>query len=123
MTITTNKVSFGIISCGICHGDVKGSQRIIKAGINFAVICEQCYRRFSKDELELMLNMFLSFGGYFGQLKSSKSTTSKRFNRLLKDIEQNQSKFSRSELDIRIIHKALLHGIAHHKLVKQKGLR
>ena len=126
MTITTEKVSFGIISCSICFSDVKGSQRIIKAGINYAVICENCYSKFSKEELELMVNMFMAFGGYFGQLKGSKSSTSKRFNRLLRDIEQNQSRFSSSELDIRIIHKALLHGIAHHQLVKQKkwkGLR
>ena len=58
-----------------------------------------------------MTNMFIAYGGYFGKLKNSRTSTYKRVKLLKEEIEKNRKKLNPSELDIRIIHKALLYGI------------
>lgn len=59
----------GEAQCVIC---AETSVNIRKVGSNFVVVCNGCLVKFTMIELELMHNMFLAFGGYFGKHGSTK---------------------------------------------------
>ena len=54
---------------GICRSHLGRGAKIFKEGLSFGVVCEDCYKNNSPEDLELMANLFMAFGGYFGKLK------------------------------------------------------
>lgn len=110
--------SSDILKCGICHTEIVTSATIYQEGFHFGVVCEKCYKSNSPEDLELMSNMFLAFGGYFGKLKTSDFS-------LYKILEQIASKVQKKEnveeLHIKYMHQALLNGITPKQFVQ--GLR
>lgn len=117
--IQNNKGSLPHINCVICHKDAKQNPKIVKLGTDFGVICEQCATSFSKDEIELMHNMFIVFGGYFGKLETSQTSQYK----ILKEFVEDTQGVIQSNLaiDVKLQHRAFLHGISPRQFVQ--GLR
>lgn len=111
------KSLFGNVKCCICQNNIRGAQKIIRAGLHYGFICSKFFTRFSKEEVELMINMFIAYGGYFGKLKNSRTSTYKRVKILKEEIEKNRNNMPTSVLDIRIIHKALLYGIPSNQFI------
>jgi hypothetical protein len=100
-----------IVQCEICHGDVKQKPTINRLGTKFGVICRDCTEQFSDQEIELMTNMFLAFGGYFNQFQSSKDVQFHLLREIAGDYKQKQQLGIKLESDIKTLHKAFLHGI------------
>jgi len=75
------------------------------------VICTDCYANNSEEDIELMSNMFLAFGGYLGMLKDPDYSIYEMFKDLITKIHDNKNKKSSVEMKIRLFHTALLHGI------------
>ncbi len=99
------------VQCELCHGDVKQQPTIKRLGAKFGVICKDCSEQFSDQEIELMANMFLAFGGYYNQLHSSKDVKFHLLKEIARDYKQKQQQIIKLESDIKTLHKALLHGI------------
>ena len=99
------------INCGICHREIKQEAAIFQEGLNFGVICSECYINNSEEEIELMSNMFLAFGGYFGMLKDPNYSIYEMLKDLVRKIHNNKTTMSSVEMKIRLFHTALLHGI------------
>jgi len=99
------------IQCELCHGDVKQRPTIKRLGAKFGVICKDCSDQFSDQEIELMANMFLAFGGYYNQFQSSKDVKFHLLKEIARDYKQKQQQGTKLESDIKTLHKALLHGI------------
>ena len=106
-----NKHFHHIIKCGICHKEITQEAAVYQEGLDIGVICPECYVNNTIEEIELMSNMFLAFGGYFGMLRDPDYTIYEMFKDLVSKIHDNKCSASSVEMKIRLFHTALLHGI------------
>ena len=104
--------------CAICTGV---SIKILRLGSNFAVVCKKCLSTFSLNDLELMHNMFVAFGGYFGRYASSKEESYQELKEIAKEYAQSDRDITKVESDVKTLHRAFTHGITLIQLVQ--GLR
>ncbi len=108
----------GGIKCGICRKEFKKGASIYQKGLSFGVVCEECYNNNSPDDLELMANLFMAFGGYFGMRSDSEYSLYKVLKTLTSGDNGNGSIL---ELNINLLHQALLHGVCPHQF--RQGLK
>ena len=99
------------IICGICHKEIKQEAASFQKGIKIGVVCPECYVKNTMEEIELMSNMFLAFGGYLGMLKDPDYSIYEMFKDLVSKIHNNKDSATSVEMKIRLFHTALLHGI------------
>lgn len=97
--------------CGICHKEISQGASLYEEGVHFGVICPNCYNNISKEDIELISNMLIAFGGYFGMLRDPNFPVNEMFKCFLRVIENNKAKLLSEELRIKLLHCALLHGI------------
>jgi hypothetical protein len=100
------------VKCGICHVEIVDRAQIYQAGINLGVVCSECYKHFSAEDMEMMANMFIAYGGYFGMLKDSDFSLVKTLENVLKNSLKEKKAVNTEHINIRLMHKALLHGIS-----------
>lgn len=100
------------VKCKLCKSDVKRTSHIVKLGPNYAVICRDCAEEFSSSDRDLIYNMCVAFGGYFGKLRTSKTNNYKIIKSLLEEYRITKKKGNIASLDVRILHKAFLYGIS-----------
>ena len=110
------------VKCGICRMNIIDRAQIYQAGINLGVVCSDCYKQFSGKDLEMMANMFIAYGGYFGMLKDSSFSLLKTLENILKNALKGKKLVNSDQLNIRLMHKALLHGISPEQYVQNLSL-
>jgi len=98
-------------SCGICHKKIKQEAAIYREGFHFGVLCPECFVSNSDEDIELISNMLIAFGGYFAMLRDPYYPVNELLKCLLKEIENKKGKLSPECLRIRLMHIALLHGV------------
>ena len=106
-----NKDFQDIFNCGICHREITQEVATFQEGLHFGVICSECYVNNSKEDIELMSNMFLAFGGYFGMLRDPNYSIYEMLKELVSKIHDNKNTITSVEMTMRLFHTALLHGI------------
>ena len=99
------------VRCKVCRNEILHQPTIMKLGFKFETVCRECCSKFSKEDLGLMVNMFNAFGGYFGKFNSLKVSTSKIINAIFNDLKISKEKSGLHKLNVKFLHKALLHGI------------
>ena len=104
--------------CAICAGV---SVKILRLGSNFAVVCKRCLVTFSLKELELMHDMFIAFGGYFGKYANNKEESYQELKKIAKEYAQSGRGITKIKNDVKNLHRAFTHGITPIQLVQ--GLR
>jgi hypothetical protein len=114
--IQPKKASF-IVPCELCHNDAKGKPVIKRLGPKLGIICNTCREQFSDQEIDLMINMFIAFGGYFNQFKSSRKIQQTIINEIAREHDQKEQGRDKVENDVRVLHRAFLHGISLPQLV------
>ena len=107
-----------VILCGICHAEITNEASVYQEGLHLGVVCADCYKNNSKEDLELMANMFFAYGGYFGKLKEADFSVYKVLKELTSEIQEAPSI---EEINIKMMHRALLHGVTPHQFIE--GLR
>lgn len=105
-----------VILCGICHAEITSEASIYQEGLHLGVVCADCYKNNSKEDLELMANMFFAYGGYFGKLKVGKFSVYKVLKELTSEIQEQET--SIEEINIKMMHQALLYGVTPHQFVE-----
>ena len=106
------------VRCGICQNYLGEGARIYKEGISFGVVCEVCYKNNSPEDLELMANLFMAYGGYFGKLKDQEFSLYDALDSLTSDGSSYKSILGQN---IKGLHQALLHGVGPHQF--RQGLK
>ena len=100
------------VKCGICHVEIVDRAQIYQAGINLGVICITCYRAFSTEDIEMMANMFIAYGGYYGMIKDRTFSVLKALEYLIENSNVKDKFLNTDFLNIKLMHKALLHGVS-----------
>jgi hypothetical protein len=98
-------------SCGICNKKIKQEAAIYKEGFHFGVLCPSCFSSNSDEDIELISNMLIAFGGHFGMLRDSHYPVNEMLKCILNEIENKKGKLSPECLRIRLMYLALLHGV------------
>ncbi|MFW9874629.1 MAG: hypothetical protein ACFFG0_16100 [Candidatus Thorarchaeota archaeon] len=117
-TEPTTHITHEIIRCGICRNEITRGASIYQEGLTFGVVCEQCYKSNSTEDLELMANLFLAYGGYFGKLKSKKFSVYKTIKKLIAEYQKNTEPNLLIEMNIKMMHQALLYGVTPQELIQ-----
>ncbi len=102
--------------CGVCQKDIEEHEIIYQDVTHFRVVCSTCNDLFTKEDLELVINIFLSHEGFFGKLKP---TASKHDLKGLIIEYEKRSKLNVEEMNILLLHKALLYEITPKQFIKQ----
>jgi len=94
--------------CGICHNDIP-EKSIHQFEPSLPIICNTCHENFTDEEAFLMTNLFVIYGGYFGQKRSTEFSF---IDSLKTSYKDKFSKQDFDELNAQVYHVALLHGIS-----------
>ncbi len=106
----------GTLKCAICHNDIKQDNHLYQSERNKSIVCPNCWKLFSKEDIELIIDLFFAYGGYFGKNDSSDFSV----NEILKNLTQeSESDLDLDQLNIKLLHKALLCGITPEDFVKK----
>lgn len=107
--VTSKKQMAKTIVCDICKQEL--SKAILyQSAVNDKIVCESCYRIFSKEDIELMINLFNAYGGYFGKFRKLKASVYKRLKEL-NGFGVRQENFSNANgLNLQLLHAALQFG-------------
>lgn len=116
-TDPTPHLAHDLIKCGICRNEIKRGASIYQEGLTFGVVCEECYKSNSQQDLELMANLFLAYGGYFGKLRRNKFSVYKTIKKLMEKFQPGKDLDSLIELNIKMMHQALLYGVTPQELI------
>ncbi|MFX0002955.1 MAG: hypothetical protein ACFE9C_08470 [Candidatus Hodarchaeota archaeon] len=100
--------------CGICREEIRQGASIYREGVDFGVVCEQCYKKNSPKDLEFMAQLFKAYGGYFGKIKDDQFSLYD----LITGMKMKSQPKDMNHVDIRLMHQALLHGITPHQLIQ-----
>ena len=107
-----------LVKCGICRNEIKRGASIYQEGLTFGVVCENCYKNNSREDLELMANLFLAYGGYFGKLKEKRFSVYKIIKKLISKIQPGKESDTLIEMNIKMMHQALLYGVTPQELIQ-----
>lgn len=107
-----DKASLGLFRCAICQKEIEDYTKVYPVGLNFGLVCSDCYKKFSQDDLDLMINMFIAYGGYFGKNQGTIFSLKTLLNELVNEIKSEKGNINLKELNIKILHRALTYGIA-----------
>ena len=103
--------SHSVECCGICHRKIEQGAAIYHEVFHIEVICPHCYSLNSEEDIELIANMFLAFGGYFGMLRDPHFPVNEMLKSFLNEIQANKGAMPSECLKIKLLHLALLHGV------------
>ncbi|TFG03278.1 MAG: hypothetical protein EU542_02880 [Promethearchaeota archaeon] len=109
------------VKCKLCQIDVKKTSQIVKLGTNYGVICSDCAEEFSSNDRELIYNMLIAFGGYYGKLRTPTTNNYKIIKSLAEEYQIAAQKINIASLDVCVLHQAFLYGISPSQVVQ--GLR
>ncbi len=100
-----------ILTCAACRNEFSTVLGSVQSKQFFWVACDDCAEKFSEEDLELMVNMFIAYGGYFGEFKSSNFSLKEFLTELTNDLKIKRANASLNALNVLLLHKCLLHGI------------
>lgn len=66
-----------------------------------------------------MTNLFIAFGGYFGKFKYPNVSIENVLKELIEEIKIKKNKIGFHELNVKMMHKVLLHGISPQDYIKK----
>ena len=108
------------IKCTICRVDIKDRQVLYQSSLNLGVICRSCQKRFSKEDIEMIINMFFAFGGYFGQFDKSEFSIDSTILEFAEQLDADNSTFHLQ--NVKMWHKILTHGFTPKEFLKELSL-
>ena len=108
--VTSKKQVAKSTICDLCHHELYSKAILYQSAVNHRIVCEKCYRMFSRDDIELMVNLFNAYGGYFGKFHKLKASVYKRLKEL-NGFGVKQNNLSNADsLNLQLLHAALQFG-------------
>ncbi|MEJ2279274.1 MAG: hypothetical protein P8Y70_16265 [Candidatus Lokiarchaeota archaeon] len=110
--------NFDKVTCVICNS------RVFRAEIGYfsplykTSVCLFCCNNFSKPELKLMMGLFFAYGGYFGKFQFQGKSMEEVCYESFLQLKKLGKKAKLREINIRILHRLLLHGFTQKDFVK-----
>jgi len=109
-------VSSGI-KCSICRTDIKERHKMYQTRLKLGVICRSCRKRFSDEDIEMIVNIFFAFGGYFGKYDKSEFSIDDIIVEFAEQLSLGNANLHSQ--NIRMWHKVLTHGITPEEFLEE----
>jgi hypothetical protein len=106
------------IKCAICHNDINDLSKVYQPHHHLGVICAKCCRRFSKQDMELVLSLFMVYGGYFGELEKHQFSLIEELQKRINNRKVLRSSEEIEEINSFLLYRALIHGITPEEFLK-----
>lgn len=108
------------IKCCICHRICSKNPKYIQLEVLSDVIlpfvlCSKCQDTFTAEDIKLMTNLFMIFGGYFAKNKLEPFSPL----RILHELTSNTAHLEPTQINMQLLHRALLHGISPKEYVEK----
>ncbi len=108
------------LKCSICRADIKDRDKVYQSSLKLGIICNLCRRRFSDEDIEMIINMFFAFGEYFGARDRSKFSFANTIREFAKNLNKEKANFHSQ--NIKMWHKVLTHGITPKEFLNKLSL-
>ena len=108
------------IKCSICRADIKNLRAMYQSRLKMGVICKACQERFSEDDIEMIVNLFFAYGGYFGQFEKSEFSMDDTIGEIAEELDIGKSTFH--EQNMKMMHKILTHGITPKEFLEELSI-
>jgi len=105
------------LKCSICRADIKDRNKVYQSRLRLGIICELCRQRFSDEDIEMMVNLFFAFGGYFGARDKFKFSIKDIISEFAIDLNEGKANFQSQ--NVKMWHKVLTHGITPREFLKE----
>lgn len=97
------------IKCSICRADIKERHKMYQTSLKLGVVCRSCRNRFSGEDIEMIVNLFFAFGGYFGKFDKSEFSIDDAIVEFAEQLNADNANFHKQ--NVRLWHKVLTYGI------------
>ena len=108
------------LKCSICRTDIKNRHKVYQSSLRLGIICNLCKRRFSEEDIEMIINMFLAFGEFFGAHDRSKFSIKDIILEFAIDLDDGKANFHSQ--NVKMWHKVLTYGITPKEFLKELSL-
>ena len=105
------------IKCSICRADIKERHKMYQTRLKLGVICRSCRKRFSEEDVEMIVNIFFAFGGYFGKFDKSKFSMDDVIVEFAEQLEAKE--INLHSANVKMWHKILTHGITPQEFLEE----
>ena len=105
------------LKCSICRADIKDRHKVYQSSLKLGIICQICRQRFSNEDIEMIINLFFAFGGYFGARDRSKFSIKDTIIEFAIDLNEGKANFQSQ--NVKIWHKVLTHGITPREFLEE----
>ena len=103
--------------CAVCHSHVKNFSKSYQSKSYLSIVCNKCYSEFSEEDVELMLDLFFIYGGYFGKKKISNFSVTEFVSTFAENYNEGEN-LDIEDLNLKIIHKLLLYGVSPNEYIE-----
>ena len=88
-----------------------------QTSLKLGVICGSCRKRFSDEDIEMIVNIFFAFGGYFGKFTKSEFSMDDVIVEFAEQLEAKE--INLHSANVKMWHKVLTHGITPEDFLKE----
>ncbi len=108
------------LKCSICRADIKDRDKVYQSSLKLGIICNLCRRRFSDEDIEMIINIFFAFGEYFGARDQSKFSFDNTIREFANNLDKGKTNFHSQ--NVKMWHKVLTHGITPKEFLNKLSL-
>ena len=90
-----------------------------QTSLKLGVICGSCRKLFSEEDIEMIVNIFFAFGGYFGEFDKSEFSIDDVIVEFAEQLEAKE--INLHSANVKMWHKVLTHGIAPEEFLQELG--
>ena len=110
MSFPRSKKTMEVIRCRVCHSVITEFEGIYQSPSLYSIACHSCSGVFSDDDLEVMMNLFYLYGGYFGKKKREEFCLETIIDSIGDEIPIDFENLEK--INQRVMHVALLYGLS-----------
>lgn len=91
-----------------------------QTSLKLGVICKSCRNRFPEEDIEMIVNMFFAYGGYFGKYDKSEFSIDDVIVGFAEQLDSREVNLHSA--NVRMWHKVLTHGIGPEEFLEELSL-
>ena len=107
------------IRCSICRAEIVDRSRLYQESKDLRVICGDCREKFTDEDLQVIPNLFVIYGGYFGMLKHELYSETDFVGDLVEELDAMEDIVDVEQVNRKMLHNALLHGLTPEQIVSR----
>ncbi|MBN1800103.1 MAG: 50S ribosome-binding GTPase [Candidatus Lokiarchaeota archaeon] len=97
--------------CSICYEEFKERQTIIRTASHLIKVCDTCLHEITLADINMIHQMFLAYGGYFGMKKTQNGKDENIIAFLRNEIKSKKNGIDPIDRHVKVLHESLLLGI------------